>query len=175
MADTKKSKSNKNKKHTSQKPAPQKPVRYTKAQLEKLEEEQREIDAAVKENKTRVFSVIIFTVSVLFFFIAVLTGDGVWNTVHNAYIGLFGWIAAILLPILSLIYSALVTVKNTEKKMFAESICILVLVLVVSTFVFVVKNSGGGDFIETVKTEFREAPFVFNGGLFGGALGWLLL
>lgn len=61
MADTKKSKSNKNKnkKHTSQKPAPQKPVRYTKAQLEKLEEEQREIDAAVKENKTRVFSVII--------------------------------------------------------------------------------------------------------------------
>ena len=70
MADTKKSKSNKNKKHTSQKPAPQKPVRYTKAQLEKLEEEQREIDAAVKENKTRVFSVIIFTVSVLFFFIA---------------------------------------------------------------------------------------------------------
>lgn len=175
MTDTKKSKSNKNKKNTSQKPAPQKPVRYTKAQLEKLEEEQREIDAAVKENKTRVFSVIIFTVSVLFFFIAVLAGDGVWNTVHNAYIGLFGWIAAILLPILSLIYSALVTVKNTEKKMFAESICILVLVLVVSTFVFVVKNSGGGDFIETVKTEFREAPFVFNGGLFGGALGWLLL
>lgn len=174
MADTKKSNS-KTKKQTPKKSAPAKPVRYTKAQLEQLEAEQRELDAAAKENKTRVVSIAIFTVSVLFFFIAVMSGDGVWNVIHNAYIGLFGWIAAVLLPILSLVYSALVTVKNTEKKMLAETICILVLVLVVSTFVFVVENSGGGDFIQTLKTEFEQAPNVLNGGLFGAALGWLLL
>ncbi len=175
MANTKKSKSNNAKKQTPSKPAPKKPVRYSKAQLEELEAQQREIDEAKHENKTRVVSIIIFAVSVLFFFVAVLSGDGLWNALHNVYIGLFGWIAAILLPILSLVYSALVTVKNTEKKMIAESVCILILVFVVSTFVFVVKNTGDGELADTVVSEFKQAPFVLNGGLFGAAFGWVLL
>ncbi|HBA94014.1 MAG TPA: DNA translocase FtsK [Ruminococcaceae bacterium] len=169
MANTKNKKSNTKSKTVS------KPVKYTKAQLEKLEAEQMAIDEANKENKNRILSICIFALSVLFFFITVIKGEGVWNAVHNFYIGLFGWIAAILLPIMSLVYSALVTVKRTEKKMIFESVCILLLVLLVSTFVFVVSNSSGGDFVSIIKEEYSTAPYEFNGGLVGAILGWLLL
>lgn len=165
----------KNKKSSTQKKNVSKPVRYTKAQLEKLEAEQMAIDEANAENRNRIISICIFAASVLFFFVGVVKGEGVWNIVHNFYIGLFGWIAAILLPIMSLVYSALVTVKRTEKKMIAESICILILVLLISTFVFVVSNSASDDFVETIKNEYATAPYEFNGGLFGAIFGWLFL
>lgn len=164
------------KKQTNQKPKKvNKPVRHTKAELEQLEVQQQILDEQVLENKFRILSVAIFAFSVLFFFIAVISGDGVWNIVHNFYIGLFGWIAGILLPILCLVYSILFQTKKGEKKIGAEPVCIIIFVLLISALVYVIQNSNGNDFIEAVKNEFTNAPFKFNAGLFGAALGWLLL
>ena len=164
------------KKQTNQKPKKvNKPVRHTKAELEKLEAQQQMLDEQALENKFRILSVAIFAFSVLFFFIAVINGDGVWNIVHNFYIGLFGWIAGILLPILCLVYSVLFQAKKVEKKIGAEPFCIIIFVLLVSALVFVIQNNNGTDFVESVKNEFITAPQKFNAGLFGAALGWLLL
>ena len=164
------------KKQTNQKPKKvNKPVRHTKAELEQLEAQQQMLDEQALENKFRILSVAIFAFSVLFFFIAVINGDGVWNIVHNFYIGLFGWIAGILLPILCLVYSVLFQAKKVEKKIGAEPFCIIIFVLLVSALVFVIQNNNGTDFVESVKNEFISAPQKFNAGLFGAALGWLLL
>lgn len=164
------------KKQTNQKPKKvNKPVRHTKAELEQLEMQQQMLDEQALENKFRILSVAIFAFSVLFFFIAVISGDGVWNIVHNFYIGLFGWIAGILLPILCLVYSILFQTKKGEKKIGAEPVGIIIFVLLISALVYVIQNSNGNDFIEAVKNEFTNAPFKFNAGLFGAALGWLLL
>ena len=164
------------KKQTNQKPKKvNKPVRHTKAELEHLEAQQQMLDEQALENKFRILSVAIFAFSVLFFFIAVINGDGVWNIVHNFYIGLFGWIAGILLPILCLVYSVLFQAKKVEKKIGAEPFCIIIFVLLVSALVFVIQNNNGTDFVESVKNEFITAPQKFNAGLFGAALGWLLL
>ena len=164
------------KKQTNQKPKKvNKPVRHTKAELEQLEAQQQMLDEQALENKFRILSVAIFAFSVLFFFIAVINGDGVWNIVHNFYIGLFGWIAGILLPILCLVYSVLFQAKKVEKKIGAEPFCIIIFVLLVSALVFVIQNNNGTDFVESVKNEFITAPQKFNAGLFGAALGWLLL
>ena len=152
-----------------------KPVRHTKAELEQLEAQQQMLDEQALENKFRILSVVIFAFSVLFFFIAVINGDGVWNIVHNFYIGLFGWIAGILLPILCLVYSVLFQAKKVEKKIGAEPFCIIIFVLLVSALVFVIQNNNGTNFVESVKNEFISAPQKFNAGLFGAALGWLLL
>ena len=164
------------KKQTNQKPKKvNKPVRHIKAELEQLEAQQQMLDEQALENKFRILSVVIFAFSVLFFFIAVVKGDGVWNIVHNFYIGLFGWIAGILLPILCLVYSVLFQAKKVEKKIGAEPFCIIIFVLLVSALVFVIQNNNGTDFVESVKNEFITAPQKFNAGLFGAALGWLLL
>ena len=135
-----------------------KPVRHTKAELEQLEAQQQMLDEQALENKFRILSVAIFAFSVLFFFIAVISGDGVWNIVHNLYIGLFGWIASILLPILCLVYSILFQTKKGEKKIGAEPVYIIIFALLVSAFVFVVQNDNGLDFVQAIKDEYINAP-----------------
>ena len=164
------------KKQTNQKPKKvNKPVRHTKAELEQLEAQQQMLDEQALENKFRILSVAIFALSVLFFFIAVISGDGVWNKVHNSYIGLFGWIASILLPILCLVYSILFQAKKGEKKIGAEPFCIIIFILLVSALVFVVQNDNGLDFFQAIKDEYDNAPYEFNAGAFGAVLGLLLL
>ena len=164
------------KKQTNQKPKKvNKPVRHTKAELEQLEAQQQMLDEQALENKFRILGVVIFAFSVLFFFIAVISGDGVWNIVHNYYIGLFGWIASILFPILCLVYSILFQTKKGEKKIGAEPVCIIIFVLLVSALVYVIQNNNCTDFVEAVKNELIIPPKKFNAGIFGAAVGCLLL
>lgn len=174
MANNKKN-SQKANKQTSSAPKRNKPVRLSPKQLEEIEAQQREMDEKQREDQNRILSVVIFALSVLFFFVAVISGDGIWNIVHNFYIGLFGWLASIILPLLCLIYSVMFNIKKAKRNMTPEAIAILILVLLVSTFIHVVENQNGSDFVQTVKNAYLDAPTMFNGGLFGGVLGWLLL
>lgn len=153
----------------------QRPKKLTAAELEALEAEQRAIDMQNQESKTRIASIIIFALSLLFFFVTVVSGDGLWKIVHNFYIGLFGWFAAIVLPILCLVYSFLFTVKKPNRKMTFEAVLIVALVLLISTFIHAVQNSNGQDFVESVKAAFQNAPETFNGGFFGAVIGWVFL
>lgn len=170
MANSKNSKQKQNKK-----PTPKKPVTHSKKALAEFEEQQRLMDLEAHANKNRIVSIIIFAFSVLFFFVAVIPGENFWNDVHNGYIGLFGWMASIVFPLLSLIYSFLVQKTKSSKKMIAEPICIVLIVLFISAFIYIVRAKSGVPFLDTCKSEFADAPYVFNGGFFGAALGWLFM
>lgn len=170
MANSKNSKQKQNKK-----PTPKKPVTHSKKALAEFEEQQRLMDLEAQANKNRIISIIIFAFSVLFFFVAVIPGENFWNDVHNVYIGLFGWMASIVFPFLSLIYSFLVQKTKSSKKMIAEPICIVLIVLFISAFIYIVRAKTGVPFLDTCKSEFADAPYVFNGGFFGAVLGWLFM
>lgn len=170
MANSKNSKQKQNKK-----PTPKKPVTHSKKALAEFEEQQRLMDLEAQANKNRIISIVIFAFSVLFFFVAVIPGENFWNDVHNVYIGLFGWMASIVFPLLSLIYSFLVQKTKSSKKMIAEPICIVLIVLFISAFIYIVRAKSGVPFLDTCKSEFSDAPYVFNGGFFGAVLGWLFM
>lgn len=170
MANSKNSKQKQNKK-----PTPKKPVTHSKKALAEFEEQQRLMDLEAQANKNRIISIIIFAFSVLFFFVSVISGENFWNDVHNVYIGLFGWMASIVFPLLSLIYSFLVQKTKSSKKMIAEPICIVLIVLFISAFIYIVRAKSGVPFLDTCKSEFADAPYVFNGGFFGAVLGWLFM
>ena len=170
MANSKNSKQKQNKKPTSKKP-----VTHSKKALAEFEEQQRLMDLEAQANKNRIISIIIFAFSVLFFFVAVIPGENFWNDVHNIYIGLFGWMASIVFPLLSLIYSFLVQKTKSSKKMIAEPICIVLIVLFISAFIYIIRAKSGVPFLDTCKSEFADAPYVFNGGFFGAVLGWLFM
>ncbi len=140
-----------------------------KAQQLEFEQEQRREDIA------RIVGIVAFALSLLFFFVAVISGDGVWNILHNFYIGLFGWFAAVVFPVLCIVYCILFTVKKPKKRMTFEVISIVILVFLFSTFIHIVKNNIGADFAETIKASYYDAPSSFNGGFFGAVIGWLLL
>ena len=156
---------NTNKKAPAKKPAPKKQQRA--AEEEVLEQK--------REDTARIISIVIFALSALFFFIAVVRGEGVWQVLHNVYIGLFGWFAAVAFPLLCLLYSILFTVKKPQKNMTYEVISIVVLVIMISSFIHIVQNQTGAAFVETIKSAYIYAPDSFNGGFFGGLIGWLLL
>lgn len=170
MANSKNSKQKQNKK-----PTPKKPVTHSKKALAEFEEQQRLMDLEAQANKNRIVSIIIFAFSVLFFFVAVIPGENFWNDVHNVYIGLFGWMASVVFPLLSLVYSFLVQKTKSSKKMIAEPICIILIVLFISAFIYIVRAKSGVPFLDTCKSEFADAPYVFNGGFFGAVLGWLFM
>ena len=170
MANSKNFKQKQNKK-----PTPKKPVTHSKKALAEFEEQQRIMDLEAQANKNRIVSIIIFAFSVLFFFVAVIPGENFWNDVHNVYIGLFGWMASIVFPLLSLAYSFLVQKTKSSKKMIAEPICIILIVLFISAFIYIIKAKSDVPFLDTCKNEFADAPFNFNGGFFGAVLGWLFM
>ena len=128
-----------------------------------------------RESTARILGIVIFAASLLFFFIAIVPGEGVWLAVHSLYIGLFGWFAAIVFPLLCLLYSFLYTVKKPKRNMTFEVVLIVLSVLLLSTFIHIVQNDIGDKFTDTVSYAYNQAPFSFNGGFFGAVLGWLLL
>lgn len=124
----------------------------------------------------RISGVLLFALSLLFFFIAVIKGQGAWLFVHNVYVGLFGMFASCVFPILTMVITVLYSLKDQEPKQLlikgAES---AVMVLLISTFIHIVQNQPGDVFSEAVMQSYNTASDTFNGGLFGAVIGWLLL
>ena len=91
-------------------------------------------------------------------------GAGIWNIVHNFYIGLFGRFAAIALPILCLVFSFLLTVVKGKKNIIPETVSVLILILLVSAFIHIVSpsNQTGDDFVNAVISDYNNAVKTFN-------------
>ena len=48
-----------------------------------------------QDDAMRIAGIVVFAFSVIFFCLAVINGDGVWNVLHNVYVGIFGVFAAV--------------------------------------------------------------------------------
>lgn len=168
-----------NKKEKLKEPVPQNTNRGRKPpqrEIERMRAEKLEEEKRKKEKIARVVSIVVFALSIIFFFIAVISGEGLWLILHNAYIGILGWVAAILFPILCLLYSiAYFNVERSKNKVIYETVSIVVAVLLVSAFIHIVLNKSGQDFLQTVGDSYKNAPETFNGGALGGIIGWLFL
>lgn len=166
------SKSNSKKKSSNTVKTQQSKTRQTRAQLE------REEELRIEKNETinRIVGIVLFSVSVVFFFVAVIKGEGAWLFVHNFYLGLFGKLVACVFPILTIIITVLYSMKYQEpKKFISKSIESVLMILLISMFIHIIKNNPGEEFAVAVKSAYLNAPFEFNGGLFGGLFGWVFL
>lgn len=124
----------------------------------------------------RVAGILLFALSLLFLFIAIIKGQGAWLFLHNVYVGLFGIFAACVFPILTMVITVLYSMKEQEPKMLAvkgaESV---IMVLLISSCIHIFQNQPGEVFSQCVINSYNLASDSFNGGLLGAALGWLLL
>lgn len=124
----------------------------------------------------RIVGILLFAVSIIFFFIAVVKGQGAWLFVHNLYVGLFGLFAACVFPLLTMVITVLYSLKDPEPKLLAvKSAECVVMVLLLSAFIHIVLNQPGAEFAQSVKDSYSLAVSEFNGGLFGALIGWLML
>jgi len=137
---------------------------------------ERNAAAEKREAINRITGVILFAVSVIFFFVAVVSGEGAWHFLHNAYVGLFGLLAAVLFPILAVVITVLYSVKdNRPYEFISKAVECILMVFLISALIHIVQNQPGAEFQTAVTYSFSNAPSDFNGGFFGALFGWLLL
>ena len=134
---------------------------------------QKNVDRA---DAIRVTEIATVAVSVILFCLAIVSGNGVWNVLHNVYVGIFGMFAAIVLPLLTIVVTVIFSAKGDDAYGYTAKIVeAFVMVFILATFIHVVKNSTGDAFKETIINSYKSARFEFNGGFIGAVLGWLLL
>lgn len=134
---------------------------------------QKTVDRA---DAIRVTEIATVAVSVILFCLAIVSGNGVWNVLHNVYVGIFGMFAAIVLPLLTIVVTVIFSAKGDDAYGYTAKIVeAFVMVFILATFIHVVKNSTGDAFKETIINSYKSASFEFNGGFIGAVLGWLLL
>lgn len=134
---------------------------------------QKNVDRA---DTIRVTEIATVAVSVILFCLAIVSGNGVWNVLHNVYVGIFGMFAAIVLPLLTIVVTVIFSAKGDDAYGYTAKILeAFVMVFILATFIHVVKNSTGDAFKETIINSYKSASFEFNGGFIGAVLGWLLL
>ncbi len=135
-----------------------------------------EAQYGISAETNRVIGIVLFALSLIAFFVGVIKGEGVWLAVHNVYVGLFGMFAAWIFPILTIVITVLYSLKEQEpSKFIIKSVESVVMVLLLSTFIFVVQNPSGTVFKDSVVDAYNNASVEFNGGFFGAVFGWLLL
>lgn len=131
---------------------------------------------ADRADAIRVSEIATVAVSVILFCLAIVSGNGVWNVLHNVYVGIFGMFAAIVLPLLTIVVTVIFSAKGDDAYGYTAKIVeAFVMVFILATFIHVVKNSTGDAFKETIINSYKSASFEFNGGFIGAVLGWLLL
>lgn len=131
---------------------------------------------ADRADAIRVSEIATVAVSVILFCLAIVSGNGVWNVLHNVYVGIFGMFAAIVLPLLTIVVTVIFSAKGDDAYGYTAKIVeAFVMVFILATFIHVVKKSTGDAFKETIINSYKSASFEFNGGFIGAVLGWLLL
>lgn len=132
--------------------------------------------ALSQDDKTRLAGIAVFAFSVIFFCLAVINGAGIWNTLHNIYVGVFGIFAACVFPLISIVVMLFYSFnKSTPQKLAVKSVETVIMVLIIAAFVHVVSHHTGEDFNTVIRESYEQAPSSFNGGFIGAVLGWLLL
>ena len=144
-------------------PAPKKRTKAEQARWEQMELEAQAAAAKRQENISRIVGVAIFALSVIFFFVAVIGGDGAWKVVHNVYLGLFGMLAAVLFPILAVAIILLYSYKENKAKkkrameegtaaqkspvspreLIAKGVESVIIVLLIAALIHIIENPTG--------------------------------
>lgn len=138
-------------------------------------QEQLEMEQIKKRHDIiRIVSIVTFTLSVFVFFIAIIEGDGAWNWMHNAYVGVFGF-GAYLLPFLTIGVSVLFNMEKKDFSIIAKGLETFVLIVFVCSLIHILTHQVGSSYWNTLVNSYETATETINGGFVGATVGELLL
>ena len=135
----------------------------TAAETKKIAEEARVA-------KQQVVSVLLFALSVLLLFAAIIKGESGWFAIHTFILGVFGFFGYVV-PILLGIIAVLLALGRLHGKALARIIELSVLVLLVSSFVHIIAIAPDVDTYGESITAAWKASYKST-GFFGAMLGY---
>lgn len=141
---------------------------------------QKKINEAVRINKTRMWSSILFVVGIFVAFLTFIKGQSLWTAMHNVLWGLFGVSVVLVAPIV--VYVAVMMAFDKSKSaVLSKMLQGLVLMLLVSPAFEIVSCFVAGTSVYDGSTVTDVITYLYNNGVNmhgGGALsivvGWTL-
>ena len=121
-------------------------------------------------------SVLLLTLGLLLFSIALIEGDSVWLVVHRVLFGMFGWSAFLLGPIFVYI-SVILTSKKSKTSALTRTLqsILLILFLGAITNIFTLSNLLEQTGFMAAISDCYEQGIEYGGGLISGIVAWPLL
>lgn len=131
-----------------------------------------------QEAGDRVFwSASLFALGVLILAFAVIRGESAWNSIHNMFLGMFGF-SVFLVPALLIYVSVMIAMDASRNTVQGRVIQCFIMILLLSAFVQIVSSSeiaGGNLFEETIPALYAEGKQLRGGGVMSVFIGVPLL
>lgn len=133
---------------------------------------------SVNEDNTKqreIASIILLVFGVLTFLLAIIKGEAGWLAIHNFVLGFSGF-CAFIFPLLLIYLAVIVSMDKFSKNLLAKSIEVSLLLLFLSSSIFLFSSYDGSGF-EAYLDSFRQEYAACNplgSGLLGTILGFPL-
>ncbi len=122
-------------------------------------------------------AIILFAVSILWFFLAVIDAGGVWGGLRTLMFGLFGF-CTFIFPLLLLVVAVFIALDKADKNVISKIIQATVLITVISSIVHVAQCNYGSTYFEAIKDAYNFYYIdgsMLGGGVWGALFGGLIL
>lgn len=122
-------------------------------------------------------AIILFAVSVLWFFLAIIDAGGVWGGLRTLMFGLFGFFTFII-PLLLLVVAVFIAIDKADEKVISKIIQASILITIISSIVHVAQCNYGNTYFEAIKDAFNFYYIdgsMLGGGVWGALFGGIVL
>ena len=125
----------------------------------------------------QIMAVVLFTIGIFFFCLAIVKGSDGWLSVHNALLGLFGWASFFIGPILIYIsVMASLEKPGVTNPSFRHILTVVLLLLLSAAFqIFLAGKPDADTFAAYIKTLYNNGVKLQGGGVFSMFLGFPIM
>ncbi len=133
---------------------------------------------AEQENGDRVFwSAMLFALGALILAFALIKGESAWNSIHNIFLGMFGW-TAFVVPAVLIYVSVMIAMDKSRQTVQGRVIQCFIMILLLSAFARIISGTAlpeGNLFEEIIPALYAEGKQLRGGGVMSVFLGVPLL
>ena len=122
------------------------------------------------------WSIILFTLGILVFLLAVIAGSSGWNKIHNILRGFFG-VSVFIVPVILIYTSFLIAKQHSHRTVYSRATWGGVLILLSSSVVQVIFGGvpQGDRFMEKLQYLYETGEKLEGGGVLSAAVAWPLM
>lgn len=133
---------------------------------------------AEQESGDRVFwSAMLFALGALILAFALVKGESAWNSIHNIFLGMFGW-TVLVVPFVLIYVSVMIAMDKSRQTVQGRVIQCFIMVLLLSAFARIISSSAmpeGNLFEEMIPALYAEGKQLRGGGVMSVFVGVPLL
>lgn len=131
-----------------------------------------------QESGDRVFwSAMLFALGALILAFALIKGESAWNSIHNIFLGMFGW-TAFVVPAVLIYVSVMIAMDKSRQTVQGRVIQCFIMILLLSAFARIISGTAlpeGNLFEEIIPALYAEGKQLRGGGVMSVFLGVPLL